>query len=217
VGRPERRWSRLMRAAGELSGRTVSLVGSPGAILRACETGLTEAGATVVKVGPGAPGPRGVHAALLVAAIEPPPASDQAVTVEQFARHLKDATSECTQTRGSVVLVVPQVGQVGIRATVDAAAAAGALSSAARALAIEAAPEVRVNVIVYNCVEGDAFSDWLESEDPNGAIATDGPLALLPRRGRPDEVARAAIFLLSQRASFVTGHQLVVDGGYVVR
>ena len=37
---------------------------------------------------------------------------------------------------------------------------------------------------------------------------------LLRRAGQPDEVAAAALFLVSEDASFVTGHSLVVDGGF---
>jgi glucose 1-dehydrogenase/3-oxoacyl-[acyl-carrier protein] reductase len=39
---------------------------------------------------------------------------------------------------------------------------------------------------------------------------------LIPRAARPEEIAAAIWFLLSDEASFITGTQLVVDGGYLV-
>jgi NAD(P)-dependent dehydrogenase (short-subunit alcohol dehydrogenase family) len=39
---------------------------------------------------------------------------------------------------------------------------------------------------------------------------------LIPRPARPEEIAAAIWFLLSDEASFITGTQLVVDGGYLV-
>jgi NAD(P)-dependent dehydrogenase (short-subunit alcohol dehydrogenase family) len=39
-------------------------------------------------------------------------------------------------------------------------------------------------------------------------------LHMLGRAGRPEEVAAAALFLASDDASFVTGHSLVIDGGF---
>ena len=41
-----------------------------------------------------------------------------------------------------------------------------------------------------------------------------GPKHLTGRLGRPDEIAGAAVFLASDAASFVTGSDLLVDGGY---
>ena len=42
-------------------------------------------------------------------------------------------------------------------------------------------------------------------------------LHAMGRLGRPEEIADAVLWLCSPRASFVTGHPLLVDGGYVAR
>ena len=46
------------------------------------------------------------------------------------------------------------------------------------------------------------------------ARRTAGPKHLLNRLGEPDEIAQAALFLASDGASFMTGADLLVDGGY---
>jgi NAD(P)-dependent dehydrogenase (short-subunit alcohol dehydrogenase family) len=41
--------------------------------------------------------------------------------------------------------------------------------------------------------------------------------AILPRMGKPEEVAAAALFLSSEAAAFITGSTLAVDGGYLTK
>ena len=53
-----------------------------------------------------------------------------------------------------------------------------------------------------------------ENEQGRNYIASLHPMG---RLGRPEEIAAAAVFLASDEASFVTGHTLVVDGGYTAR
>ena len=77
-----------------------------------------------------------------------------------------------------------------------------------RQMAAEMAPKVRVNAIAPGLVKTDmAKALW----EPNEArIAKSMPLR---RLGEPDDIARAALFLCSDAASWITGAHLVVDGG----
>ncbi len=83
-----------------------------------------------------------------------------------------------------------------------------ALHHLTRQLAHELAPKVRVNAIAASIVRT-RLSEALWVEDPHGA-AEAHPLR---RLGEPEDVARAAVFLLSDEASWMTGVVLPVDGG----
>lgn len=78
-------------------------------------------------------------------------------------------------------------------------------------LAAEMAPRVRVNAIAPGLVKTDfARALWQPAEE---AIAAHTPLK---RLGEPEDIAGAALFLVSDAASWVTGHTLVVDGGALI-
>jgi NAD(P)-dependent dehydrogenase (short-subunit alcohol dehydrogenase family) len=77
-----------------------------------------------------------------------------------------------------------------------------------RELAAELGPGVRVNCIAPGLVRTDfARALWEEGGDEKAAALP------LRRLGDPDDIAQAALFLASDRASWITGHTLVVDGG----
>ncbi len=80
-----------------------------------------------------------------------------------------------------------------------------------KVLASELGPTVRVNAIAPGLVKTDmARRLWEVHEE---AIARRTPLG---RLGVPDDIAGAALFLVSDLASWITGHTLVVDGGALV-
>jgi NAD(P)-dependent dehydrogenase (short-subunit alcohol dehydrogenase family) len=86
-----------------------------------------------------------------------------------------------------------------------------AVAHLTRQLAAELGPGVRVNALAPGLVKTDfARALWERSEEK---IAARLPLG---RLGEPDDVAKAALFLASDAASWLTGHVLVVDGGALV-
>lgn len=71
------------------------------------------------------------------------------------------------------------------------------------------APHIRVNAIAPGWIDTDINKDL-----PKEFIESEIEKIALKRWGRPEEIAKAAVFLCSDDASFITGSTLVVDGGY---
>jgi len=85
-----------------------------------------------------------------------------------------------------------------------------------KAMAIDHGKEgVRVNCICPGYIDAGLAWGYFEAQaDPAVARQTAGKLHALWRIGRPEEVARVAVFLASDEASFMTGSAVVVDGGF---
>ncbi len=90
-------------------------------------------------------------------------------------------------------------------------AAKAALVSLTQSLAVELGQRpVRVNALVPGWVATDLTGFLREDPGLESGILDRVPMG---RWGRPDEIAQAALFLASDRSSFMTGQSLVVDGG----
>jgi len=117
--------------------------------------------------------------------------------------------------RGSVVCISSICGHEAFGAPVAYSAAKAALNMMAKGLSRPLGKEgVRINVVSPGniFVEGGVWDRKLRA-DPDGVsrmLAQDVPLG---RLGRPEDVADAVAFLVSERAAFITGACLVVDGG----
>ncbi|WP_439817244.1 SDR family NAD(P)-dependent oxidoreductase [Zavarzinia sp. CC-PAN008] len=98
------------------------------------------------------------------------------------------------------------------------AAAKAAMISTSRSAAAELAPQgIRVNVVTPGTIQTPALDATMEVLGKGAG--PDKPLAAFLRRipmarvGQPEEIAKACLFLISDEASYVTGAELVVDGG----
>jgi NAD(P)-dependent dehydrogenase (short-subunit alcohol dehydrogenase family) len=91
----------------------------------------------------------------------------------------------------------------------------GAILAFTKAIAIDHGREgIRVHAICPGYINAGLAEGYFESQsDPEKSRKEAGSLHALGRIGRPEEVARAAVFLASDDASFMTGSALVVDGG----
>jgi len=114
---------------------------------------------------------------------------------------------------GSIVHIASQLGQVGKKGRSWYGAAKAALIHLAKTMAIDhAGQNIRVNSLSPGPIETDRIRRRYGGRE--AALRDLGSLTLFRRLGRPEEIAAAALFLASDESSFMTGADLLVDGGY---
>jgi NAD(P)-dependent dehydrogenase (short-subunit alcohol dehydrogenase family) len=121
--------------------------------------------------------------------------------------------SMITRGGGSVILIASQLGRVASPGRPAYCATKGALIQLAKVLAADhAAQGIRANTISPGAIETRRMlRRWKDMDEARRMM---GPKHLLGRLGRPEEIARAAVYLASDASSFMTGSDLLVDGGY---
>ncbi len=115
---------------------------------------------------------------------------------------------------GSIIHIASQMGHVGAKGRPSYCAAKGALIQLAKAMALDHAEQgIRVNTLSPGAIETRRLL-LRHHSDMNEAIAASAAKHALGRVGQPIEIATAALFLMSDASSFMTGTDLLVDGGY---
>jgi len=115
---------------------------------------------------------------------------------------------------GSKIVNISSIAAfVGFTGLAHYCASKGGINGFIRPLAMElAAKKINVNNVAPGAIETPGASGGTEE-------STKQTIAAIPagRMGQPEDIANAVVFLASDRADYITGQTLVVDGGYILR
>ncbi len=133
-------------------------------------------------------------------------------TVDAFVVGAQEAAKRMEKVGGGSIISLSSTGN---RVYIDNYAGHGAAKAAVEAMVRYGATElgelgIRVNAISGGPIETDALKAFTNYEEVKDKTADLSPLN---RMGKPEDIAGAALFLCSQKASWITGHTLLIDGG----
>jgi len=120
------------------------------------------------------------------------------------------------ETGGSFVFISSVLGFLSKPGIISYSSSKGALINGAKSMALElASKKIRVNCISPAVVETELSKSYIEklTEEAMNDMLKMHPLGL----GKPEDVAYACIYLLSDESRWVTGSNLVIDGGYSIK
>lgn len=120
------------------------------------------------------------------------------------------------QSAGAIVNIASVAGLVGFAGLPAYAASKGGIVQLTRTAALEYAKlGIRINAVCPGGIETPMI-DRLSATNAEleDSLSTAHPMG---RLGKPEEIAQAVVWLCSDAASFVTGHPMVIDGGYVAQ
>jgi NAD(P)-dependent dehydrogenase (short-subunit alcohol dehydrogenase family) len=116
---------------------------------------------------------------------------------------------------GTIVNIASQLGQIGVAKRAPYSTSKAALIHFTRCLAIDHGEDnIRANSLSPGSIDTERTLRRFAG-DRAAANRARGPNHLVGRTGRPDEIAAGAVFLASEESSFMTGADLLIDGGYL--
>jgi NAD(P)-dependent dehydrogenase (short-subunit alcohol dehydrogenase family) len=124
------------------------------------------------------------------------------------------------ETGGAIVNVSSHQARRAVPGSLPYATSKAAIEGLTRALAVEYGPRgIRVNAVAPGSVSTERYEWFLSQHDPAARARVEDEMAQLHplgRVGRPEEIAAAVAYLLSNDASFINGATVPVDGGRAV-
>ncbi len=137
-------------------------------------------------------------------------------TVNAFVVGAQEAAKRMEKVGGGSIISISSTGNL---VHIENYAGHGTAKAAVEAMARYAACElgcknIRVNVVSGGPIETDALKAFTNYEEVKQATINLSPL---DRMGQPQDLAGACLFLCSDKASWVTGHTFIVDGGTTFR
>ena len=119
------------------------------------------------------------------------------------------------QKSGKVINIASILGMIGLPMLGPYAASKGGIVQLTKVLALEWAQyNINVNAIAPAYIRTPMTEGWLTDKERLNAILASTPMG---RLGGVEDLAGPVVFLASDMASYVTGHTLMVDGGWVAR
>ncbi len=117
--------------------------------------------------------------------------------------------------RGAIINMSSQMGHVGSPNRTVYCMTKHAVEGLTKAMAVELAPQgVRVNALAPTFIETPMTKPMLENPEFNEFVKRMIPMGKI---GQPSDVAEAALYLASPAAGLVTGHSLLIDGGWTAQ
>ena len=117
------------------------------------------------------------------------------------------------QKGGKIISMASIAGKVGFANTSAYCASKAGIINLTRELALELSPHnINVNAIAPGIIATKMTEDMLKDKKTKEALLANTPLG---RVGQPEEIGKATVFLASDDSNFITGHTLVVDGGWL--
>jgi NAD(P)-dependent dehydrogenase (short-subunit alcohol dehydrogenase family) len=127
---------------------------------------------------------------------------------------IKHQLPEIVKTKGVIVNTASIAGDVGFSGAAAYTASKHAVVGLTKSFALEfASTGVRINSIAPGFIDTGMFNEIGGNDNLKDELANQIPLK---RWGKTQEIANSVIYLCSSKSSFVTGHVLIVDGGYTV-